>query len=234
MSKFFFGIVGLFYPTRIINKQNIHAKGSYIYACNHLSHIDIPFTQIRMKGVRRYIGKKEFIENSLYPLIASFGVIFVDREKPEMSTLREIFNVLKQKNGQILIFPEGTRNRGDYRELLPLKAGLAMFAAKSGVPVIPIILYRPCKPFHMNYMYMGSELILPGMGGRIPPPAVIAQLTAYYQYEMEKARVYAQDHIENKRWKKKNRLSGGVTPQLVTDWIEAHPPVPPTVIEKEQ
>lgn len=225
LCKFFFGIVGLFYPTRIINKQNIHAKGRYIYAVNHLTLIDIPFTQIRMRGRRRYIGKKEFTEGALYPLVASFGVIFVDREKPEMSTLREIFGVLKEENGQILIFPEGTRNRGDYRELLPIKPGLAMFAAKSGVPVIPIILYKPCKPFRMNYMYMGSELTIPDNGGRLPPPAELMRLTEFYRYEMEKARIYAKDHIENKRWKKKNRLGEGVVPQLVLDWTREHPPV---------
>lgn len=218
LCKFAFGIVGLFYPTRIINKKNIHAKGRYIYSCNHLTMIDIPFTQIRMKGVRRYIGKKEFIDSSIYPFTASFGVIFVDREKPEMSTLREIFGVLKEENGQIMIFPEGTRNRGDYRKLLPIKHGLAMFAAKSAVPVIPIILYKPCRPFHMNYMYIGDELPVPDTGGRIPPPDELAKLTAYYQYEMEKARIYAQDYIENKRWKKKNRLPDGEVPQLVTEW----------------
>ena len=150
LCKFGFSIVGLFYPTRIINKKNMHKKGRYIYACNHLTYIDIPFTQIRMGGVRRYIGKKEYAAGKSYKWLARFGVIFIDREKPEMSTLRDIFNVLKEENGQIMIFPEGTRNKGDYRKLMPIKPGLAMFGAKSNVPIIPIILYKPCRTFHMN------------------------------------------------------------------------------------
>lgn len=218
LSKFAFSIVGLFYPTRIINKKNIKTKGNYIYACNHLTNIDIPFTQIRMKGLRRYVGKKEFVDTKAYSSLARFGVIFIDREMPDMNTINEIFSVLEQKNGQIFLFPEGTRNKGDHTKMLPLKHGISIFAGKTNTPVIPIILYRPCKMFKMNYIYIGEEILPPDCNGRMPRSKQLREMTAKYTYEMEKARVIVDDYVENKRWKRKNRLPEGAVAQRVIDW----------------
>ena len=117
LSKCIYSLGRPMYPTKVIGRENIVKSGKCIYACNHLSAVDIPLTQVHIPGYRRYIGKKDFTEKKFSKfLLAKFGVIFIDRDKPELSVMREIFKVLD--NGQILIFPEGTRNKGDEKEML--------------------------------------------------------------------------------------------------------------------
>ena len=212
-----------FFPTKVIGKENILKKDRCIYASNHLSAIDIPLIQVHIPGYRRYIGKKEYKEKRFSRFCLShFGVIFIDRDKPELSVMREIFKVLD--DGQRVLFPEGTRNTGNEKEMLPMKGGLAVFAAKSGAPVIPILFYRKPKVFRKNYMYIGKPLDICGQyKGRMPSSAVAEKLTEMYEYEFAKTRIILDDYVENKRWKKKNRLPEGVVPEAVTEWIKEHP-----------
>ncbi len=211
-----------FFPTKVIGKENIVKNGCCIYASNHLSGIDIPLTQLHIPGYRRYIGKKEYSEKA-FPrfLLSHFGVIFIDRDKPELSVMREIFKVLA--DGQILIFPEGTRNHGSPEEMLPIKGGLAIFAAKSGVPVIPVLLYRKPKLFRKNYMYIGEPIDICPNKGRLPNAAEAEKLTARYDREFARLRVIFDDVVEHKRWKKKNRLPAGVKSPALEKWDNDHP-----------
>ena len=195
---------------KVIGKKNIQKKGKCIYACNHLSCVDIPLTQVHMPGFRRYIGKTEFKEKKFSSfMLRHFGVIFVDREKPSLSSMREIFSVLNN-DGQIFLFPEGTRNKGDEKTMLELKGGLAIFATKSQSPVVPVIIYNRSKMFRKNYIYYGEPIVLESETGKIPSAEEIGKLTKQYTYEMEKCRIILDDYVANKRWKKKNALPDGV------------------------
>ncbi|HIW01939.1 MAG TPA: 1-acyl-sn-glycerol-3-phosphate acyltransferase [Candidatus Protoclostridium stercorigallinarum] len=210
------------YPTKVIGRENIIKKGKCIYACNHLSAVDIPLTQVHIPGYRRYIGKVDFTERkSSKFLLSRFGVIFIDRERPALSTMREIFKVLD--NGQILIFPEGTRNKGDESEMGELKTGLALFAAKSGAPVVPVLLYRRPKAFRKNYMYIGEPIDVIVDKGRMPTAAEAEAITARYAHEFARLRVRLCDYVENKRWKRKNRLKTGEIPPALAAFDAEHP-----------
>lgn len=222
-SKVLFTFCRPIYPTKVIGKENIVKKGKCIYASNHLASMDIGLLQVHIPGYRRYIGKKEYQEKRLSRFVLShFGVIFIDRERPELSTMREIFKVL-DNDGQIMIYPEGTRNKGDEKKLLELKGGLAIFAAKSGAPVIPVLMYRRPKAFRKNYLYVGEPLDICENKGKIPNAETIAELTARYTYEMNKMRVILDDYVENKRWKKKNRLQSGEKSSALIAWEAEHP-----------
>ena len=211
LSKCLYSLGRPLYPTKVIGRENIIKKGKCIYACNHLSAVDIPLTQVHIPGDRRYIGKVDFTEHKLSKfLLGKFGVIFIDRDRPALSTMREIFKVLD--NGQILIFPEGTRNKGDANEMGELKTGLALFAAKSGAPVVPVLLYRRPKAFRKNYMYIGKPIDIIDKKGRVPSAADAEAITARYAYEFAKLRILLRDYVENKRWKKKNKLKEGEKP----------------------
>ncbi len=220
-SRVLFNFCRPIYPIKMLGKENIVKKGKCIYACNHLSSVDIGIYQVHLPGYKRYIGKKEYLNKKFSKFVLShFGVIFIDRDKPDLSTLREIFKVLDD-DGQILIYPEGTRNKGDDKKMLEIKGGLAIFAAKSGAPVIPVLMYRRPKVFHKNYIYVGEPLDICKEKGRIPNAETIASLTARYAYEMNKMRVILNDYVENKRWKKKNRLNG--KSEALLAWEAEHP-----------
>lgn len=211
-----------FYPTKVIGRENIVKSGKCIYACNHLSAIDIPLTQVHIPGYRRYIGKSDFTERKLSGyLLGKFGVIFIDRDKPALSTMREIFKVLD--NGQILIFPEGTRNKGDENKMGELKTGLALFAAKSGAPVVPVLLYRRPKMFRKNYMLIGRPIDIIASKGRMPSAAEAEAITARYAYEFARLRAELCDYVQSKRWKKKNKLKDGEVSPALKAFDEAHP-----------
>ena len=217
LSKCIYSLGRPMYPTKVIGRENIVKSGKCIYACNHLSAVDIPLTQVHIPGYRRYIGKKDFTEKKFSKfLLAKFGVIFIDRDKPELSVMREIFKVLD--DGQILIFPEGTRNKGDEKEMLELKGGLAIFAAKSGAPVVPVLLYRRPRAFRKNYMYIGKPIDITENKGRMPSAADVAAMTERYAYEFSNCRVILDDYVKNKRWKKKNRLAEGEKPPALIAW----------------
>ena len=221
-SKFLYGLGRPFYPTKVIGRENIIKDGKCIYACNHLSAIDIPLTQVHIPGYRRYIGKVDFTEKKLSKfLLGKFGVIFIDRDKPALSTMREIFKVLEE--GQIMIFPEGTRNKSDDCTMREIKTGLALFAAKSGAPVVPVLIYRRPKIFRKNYMYIGSPLDVVTVKGRLPSAAEAEAITARYAYEFARLRVILCDWVENKRWKKKNRLKEGEVPPTLAAFDAEHP-----------
>lgn len=226
-SKILFNCCRPIYRNKIIGKENI-TKEPCIYACNHLSSVDIGITQVHVPGYKRYIGKREYAQKGFSNFcLRHFGVIFIDRDKPELSAMREVFNVLK--DGQIFIFPEGTRNKGNEKEMLPIKGGLALFAAKSGVPVVPMMVYRRPKKFRKNYIYIGKPLDVCGKyKGKMPNAEAIEAITKIYEYEFAKLRVIIDDYVENKRWKKKNRLPEGVEPEALTKWKEEHP-APPSV-----
>ena len=219
-----------FFPTKVIGKENIRESGKVIYASNHLSAIDIPLIQVHCPGYRRYIGKKEYGEKCVRRfLLSHFGVIFIDRDKPELSVMRQIFKVLD--GGQIVIFPEGTRNHGDPKEMLELKTGLAVFAAKSGAPVLPVVIWRKPRILRKNYMYIGEPVVLPE-SGRMPDAATAERLTEIYAYEFAKCRVILEDAVANKRWKKKNRLPAGVKSPALESW-ESENPDPRTIQKTE-
>lgn len=232
-SKGLFTFVRPFYPTKVLGKENIMKKGKCIYASNHLSSMDIPMLQLHLPGFRRFIGKKEYAEKKLAKYsLSHFGVIFIDRDKPELSAMRTIFKVLDD-DGQIMIFPEGTRNREDDKQMLELKGGLAIFAMKSGAPVIPVLMHHRPKAFRKNYIYIGKPLDLCENKGRLPNPEQVAALTARYSYEFAKLRVIMNDYVEMKRWKKKNRLAEGAQSPALTAWLAEHPD-PSSLSDKEE
>jgi 1-acyl-sn-glycerol-3-phosphate acyltransferase len=87
-----------------------------------------------------YVLKHELMQIPLLgPLIAKTGMIAVDRAAGAASLrhlLREADRAVREAR-QIVIFPEGTR--GAPGKPLPLQPGVAALAARTGLPVIPVL-----------------------------------------------------------------------------------------------
>ena len=82
----------------------------------------------------------------------------VDREKVELSTLKQCFSVLK-KDKILTIFPEGTRNKTK-KPLLDIKDGAGIIAIKTNSPIVPIWIKRKPRPFVLNKIYIGEPFYL--------------------------------------------------------------------------
>ncbi len=156
ISRFF---VMLFYhicyPHKIFGKENLPEKSGFVTICNHYGAIDVVVVSDIFKKKPYMLAKKEWFASKFRAwLFRKYGAIPIDREKPEFSSLKECFAVLK-RGDNLVIFPEGTRNRKG-EELMDIKGGAALIAYKAKVPVVPVVMLSRYRKFHKNYLMIGK------------------------------------------------------------------------------
>lgn len=87
------------------------------------------------------------------------GAIPVRRGEADIESVKQVLRVLKDGK-QLLIFPEGTRNKEGTQQMAEFKTGTARFAIKSKVPIVPMIYYQSPKAFRKNWLYVGEPFTL--------------------------------------------------------------------------
>ncbi len=116
--------------------ENIPERGSYIVACNHVSHLDPIVSAAFIKGKLNYLGKQELFENRFLGwYMKKIRVIPVDKHGSPYSGLKQIIKKIRE-GIPIFVFPEGTR--GDGTGFLEPEPGVAFLAVKFGLPVLPV------------------------------------------------------------------------------------------------
>lgn len=115
-------------------------RGPLIIVTNHVNFLEVPMLYTHL-APRRTIGlvKRETWDNPLLGRLADlWGAIPLDRGGADLEALRRAFAVL-EGGGFLGVAPEGTRNRdGKLRRGHP---GVALIAARSGAPILPIAHY---------------------------------------------------------------------------------------------
>lgn len=155
-------LIRIIWPTKIYNKNNakrIDGK-PVMYICNHFSVMDsnIILTRLIKKNFRAIVKKEAFeINEFVRRFLHSMYCIPIDRENVSIKTMRLILNEIKSGNS-ILIYPEGTRNKGDYRILREFKEGAAWLAIMAKVDIIPMLYYRKSNYFKKNYLIVGDRI----------------------------------------------------------------------------
>ncbi len=151
--------VRLLYPTTVINKKVFEYKNRAVMVCNHMSNVDVVVIKSHEHTYRYVLSKHNLFENKFVGgVLRGLGGIPVNREEVSVSTIRSVLDLLKKDN-QILIFPEGTR-KTSIDDANALKNGMAMFALKSGSPIIPMtLLYKP-KMLRFNKLIVGEPIDL--------------------------------------------------------------------------
>ena len=135
----------------VVGRENIPKTGGVCFVCNHGSVFDVVLTLAFTNRPFGFIAKKELLFVPLLNAwIAILGGLFIDRKNPRkgLKTINKGIKRLKSGSG-ILIFPEGSRSRG--QGLLPFKAGSFRLASQSGVPVVPIAISNSYNLFEVNY-----------------------------------------------------------------------------------
>jgi len=108
------------------------------------------------------IGKKELFYNKILgKMFKKLGAIPVDRENVKPSTIRIVIKKIKSGNN-LLLYPEGTRNRTEEGILASLKNGATLFALLTSVPVIPMMLDKKPKIFRKNILMVGEPVCFEG------------------------------------------------------------------------
>lgn len=153
----------ILHPTKILHKENLPKRGNKaIVTSNHYSNWDAFVLDVYLFRKFRFMAKKEIFESKFGGfLYRQFGGIPVDRENVAPSTFKKVLTELKN-NKQIFIFPEGTRNKGDFKTLGEIKSGFLTFASKGECDITPMLFYRKPKIFRKNYIIIGKPFKLEG------------------------------------------------------------------------
>lgn len=162
------GIYYFAYHVKVEGRENL-PSGSYVIASNHRSYADPPLIAVT-SGCSKFsfVAKAELFRNPLFGwLIRKLGAFPVSRGNGDLSVIDD--SVSKIKDGRrLVIFPEGTRSKTG--KVGKGKTGVALIAARAGVPVVPAgIVYdgklrfrsrvtvRYGKPIHPAELRLSSE-----------------------------------------------------------------------------
>jgi len=126
----------IFYNIKFEGKENIPRDGGYVFASNHRSYADPVLISMPTRVPFAYMAKEELFRNKLFAgLITFFGAFPVSRGKGDTTVIDE--SIKRLNNGyNLVIFPEGTRSKDG--TVGKGKSGVALIAAKAGVPVVPV------------------------------------------------------------------------------------------------
>lgn len=134
----------------VLGKENLPTDQAVLYVGNHRSYFDIILSYTLMPGLTGYIAKDDLEK---VPLLSTWMkrlyCLFLDRDDMKKS-LKTILKAGEQIKAGIsmVIFPEGTRNKGEEGSLLPFKEGSLRMADKTGCPVIPMAISNTGSIIH--------------------------------------------------------------------------------------
>jgi len=147
---------------QIEGAKNVPSDGGLILCVNHKNGLDPILLALAAKRQVCFIGKKELFENKfLGALYRKLGSFPVDRDATDMTAYRKSLDVLAR--GDVLgIFAQGTRYATDNSA----KAGVALFALKSGAPVVPVGISSSYKFFSKVKVRFGEPMPLEEFRGK--------------------------------------------------------------------
>lgn len=146
---------------RVENAMDSPPRGPLIVVANHISIMDPPLVGgwlAPLLGRRpRFLAKASLFVGPLGAFLRSQGVIPVKAGGSDVEAFRAARAVLKG-GGIVVIFPEGTRSLdGRLQEARP---GVALLAARSGVPILPLGISN-------TDVLLGRGKRLPRLGTRV-------------------------------------------------------------------
>ena len=198
-----FKIYLILYPTKFIHKERFDRKKKYIVTSNHFSNLDSIFYDAKLWKKFRFLGKKELFKSKFSAwIMRQVGVIPIDREKVAPSTFKEILGVLNN-NGQIFIYPEGTRNKQELEGMQDAKDGVIVFASKGEAEILPMLLYKKLRPFRKNYVIIGEPIQIQGENPKRLTKEEVALNLENYNKKMEELRAELNEYVESKKHRKK-------------------------------
>ncbi|WP_244668172.1 lysophospholipid acyltransferase family protein [Bacillus sp. NTK074B] len=122
-------------------------EGPVLFVANHAGDFDVP---VLLGSIPKPFGFISKMEVKKLPIISDWMImiscIFIDRSnrRQAVQSIKEGGMVLKAGHS-LLIFPEGTRNKGG--ELKDFKTGGIRMAKYAGVPIVPVVIQGTADMF---------------------------------------------------------------------------------------
>lgn len=142
----------------VSGRENIPQDRAVVFTPNHQGDYDIPIMLTVLDRPHPFIAKQEADK---IPLVRTwmrlFDCVFLNRTdtRQALDALRQA-GALLERGESVIVFPEGTRSRGD--EMGEFKSGAFRMATKTGAPVVPVVIdgsYRIMEANH-NLMKPGT------------------------------------------------------------------------------
>lgn len=158
--------VNTVFRIEVFGEENIPESGACMVCINHISAWDPLVVGLSVKRQIRFLAKNELFSIPVVGwFIKSMGSIPVKRNSGDIGAMRTALGVFK--SGNVLgIFPTGTRERK--HKNAPVKPGVALIAAKSDVPVIPIHIITNYRLFSRVKIVIGEPVDIGDCGGKLP------------------------------------------------------------------
>jgi 1-acyl-sn-glycerol-3-phosphate acyltransferase len=130
--------------------------GPLIVVCNHTAGVDPLLVQASVEFEPRWVMAEDMRWRLGEGLWRYGEIIFVDRQKGDLSGTREAIRHVKA--GRVLgLFPEGRIER-PARMILPFEPGVGFLIRRSGAPVLPVIIDgTPETPSAWGSLYTRSR-----------------------------------------------------------------------------
>lgn len=165
------GLFRLYGGLRVRGREYLPAQGGAVLCPNHLSYLDPPAVGCVLPRHTYFMAKQElFAVPLLGPVIRALYAFPVDRGGADRAAVRRAIAVLEAGNF-LTVFPEGGRSPDG--ALQPANTGPAMFAARAGVPLIPVAVRGTDRvlPRGSVFLHRGCVEIDFGPPIAVPDPA---------------------------------------------------------------
>ena len=157
--------IAIVFRQKVIGGENIPKEGGVIIAANHVSLWDPPVIGSAISRNISFMAKEELFAIPVFNwAITKLGTFPVRRNTADRNAIRTALN--KLADGQVVgLFPEGTRSKDG--ELGTPEPGIALIAAKAGVPIIPTAVIGTnqfCKNGHIFPCFQvrfGKPVLIP-------------------------------------------------------------------------
>ena len=182
--------------------ENVPKDEAVLFVPNHRGAIDYTATVTALPVPLYFVGKKEFVRIPLFGVwVYLQGTLLLDRSsrKEGLKTIFHAVDMVKEGKS-ILIFPEGTRNKGELTELNRFKEGSLKISSKSGCKVVPMAITGTREIFEAQ-----APLIKPGkvtvrFGVPIDPKTLSEEeLRNYGAYVREKIVEMLKEEVETSK-----------------------------------
>ena len=169
-----FFLIPPFWKQRIIGRELIDRKKSYVIVLNHNTVIDIP-TLYYVPLNFRWVSKREVFKVPFFgQFLILHGDICINRGKvaEAMEQLLREGKMWISRGASVAIFPEGTRSKDG--EIHRFKAGAFSLAKEAGVEILPIVLDGTATLIKKNKLFnWGNRITL-----RVLPPISVEEVAA--------------------------------------------------------
>ncbi|MCR5627394.1 MAG: 1-acyl-sn-glycerol-3-phosphate acyltransferase [Lachnospiraceae bacterium] len=149
-----------------------------VFIGNHRSFFDIILSNLSYKGPLGFVAKKELLlVPSLNVWMYLINCRFIDRKnmKQSIKVLTDACEDVNRGFSSMMIFPEGTRNKGKEGTILKFHSAALKIAVKAGCTIVPVGISNSRSVFEAQFPALKPSTVVIRYGDPIDTSALSAE-----------------------------------------------------------